>query len=105
MDPRPRPNELRFDQREIVADDQDRHPGPLALHRLREGIVKLLGAGVDSEDTGTEGEPWIATVIVAGCAPSAGADPRRATGAVEPFGPIDAPVSLDRNALLNRHIA
>ena len=53
-DPRPWPNELGFHNREIVPHDQKRHPGPFGLHRLREGIVKLLGAGIDSEDTGPD---------------------------------------------------
>lgn len=54
LDPGPWPDELGFDDREIVADDQERHPRPFALQRLREGIVKLLGAGIDSEDTATD---------------------------------------------------
>ena len=54
FDPGPWPNELGFDHGEIVPDDQKRHPRPLALHRLQEGIVKLLGAGIDSEDTATD---------------------------------------------------
>jgi hypothetical protein len=45
LDPGPWPDELGFDQREIVADDQERHPGPFALHRLCKGIVKLMGRG------------------------------------------------------------
>jgi len=48
FDPRPRPNELGFHDREIVPHDQKRNPGPFALDRLRKGIVKLLGAGVSA---------------------------------------------------------
>jgi hypothetical protein len=35
VDPRPRPNELRLHHGQIASHDQKRHPGPVALHRLR----------------------------------------------------------------------
>ena len=54
LDPIPRPDELRLNHGQIASHDQERHPGPFALNRLREGLVKLLGAGVFSEDAGTD---------------------------------------------------
>ena len=54
LDPFPWPDELRLHDREIVADDQKRHPRPLALHRVREGVVKLLGAGIFGDDPGSD---------------------------------------------------